>query len=70
MKTPIAFPTSPPPGVPLVVSYLEAATVLGGVSTRYIEKLVAAKKLKAVGRGRARRVVYASILVYIEKEAA
>lgn len=57
-------------GTPLLVTYLEAARLLGGVSTRHIERLVAARQLRAVGRGKARRVVYTSILTYIEKEAA
>jgi excisionase family DNA binding protein len=56
------------------VTYEEAAEELGGpkkpVSVRHVERLVAAKKLKAVGRGRARRIVYASILAYIEREGS
>jgi excisionase family DNA binding protein len=59
---------------PLLVTYLEAAEMIGGprkpVSTRHVERLVAARKLRAVGRGRARRIVYASILAYIESEAS
>lgn len=59
---------------PLLVTFEEAAQTLGGpkrpVSTRHVERLVKAKKLRAVGRGRARRIVYASILTYIEKEAS
>lgn len=70
MKTPIPFPTAPAASTPLLVSYLEAAGILGGVSTRYIVDLVARKKLKAVGKGKARRIVYSSILAYIEREAA
>lgn len=56
---------------PLVVSYQEAARILGGdkpVSVRHVERLVAAKKLKRKGRSQARRIVYASLLKYIEQE--
>lgn len=62
----------------LLVTIEAAAHELGGkgpngkpkpVSTRHVERLVKAKKLKAVGRGQARRVVYQSILAYIEREA-
>jgi len=57
---------------PLLVTFAEAASALGGpkkpVSTRHVERLVKARKLKAVGQSRARRVVYASILAYIERE--
>lgn len=70
MKTPLQFPTAPAAGAPLLVSYLEAAGILGGVSTRHIARLVAARKLRSVGSGRARRIVYSSILSYVEKEAA
>lgn len=70
MKTPIPFPTAPPAGVPLLVRYTEAAQMLGGVSRRHVVDLVARKKLKAVGRGKARRVLYSSILAYIDREAA
>lgn len=64
-------PSAAPPGpAPLLVTYLEAARLLGGVSTRHIERLVAARDLQAVGRGRARRIVYQSILDYIAREAA
>lgn len=61
---------SPAEGVPLLVSYLEAARLLGGVSTRHIERLVKAGQLRAVGQGRARRVLYQSILDYITREAS
>lgn len=65
-----AAPGAPPP---LLITYAEAAEHLGGskkpVSVRHIERLVAARKLRAVGRSRARRIVYASILAYIEREA-
>ena len=61
---------------PLLVTYSEAARLLGGlgfdgkpkpVSTRHVERLAKAGKLRAVGQGRARRVVYSSILAYIEQ---
>lgn len=55
---------------PLLVSYEEAARILGGdkpVSVRHIERLVSAKKLKRKGRSQARRIVYASLLTYIEE---
>lgn len=58
---------------PLLVTYEEAARLLGGskpVSVRHVERLVAARKLKRVGKGQARRIRYASILTYVEKEAA
>lgn len=66
--------TTSPAGAPvLVVTYQEAGEMLGGpkkpLSTRHIERLVKAKKLRAIGRSRARRVVYQSILNYLEKEA-
>lgn len=58
----------------LVVTFEEAARLLGGptkpVSVRHVERMVKAKKLKAVGQNRARRIVYSSILAYIAKEAA
>ena len=58
---------------PLLITYEEAAQTLGGpkkpVSTRYIERLVKARHLRSVGTGRARRIVYASILAYIERES-
>ncbi len=53
---------------PLVITYEEAAELLGRVSVRHVERLVAARKLRAVGSGRARRIVYASLLRYIESE--
>jgi excisionase family DNA binding protein len=56
---------------PLLVSFEEAARILGGdrpVSVRHVERLVKAKKLRAVGQGRARRVKYDSLLKYIESE--
>lgn len=57
---------------PLIVTYEEAAQILGGsrpLSTKHIERLVLAKNLKKVGTGRARRIIYASILAYIERES-
>jgi hypothetical protein len=67
-------PTNPlPPGTPEMVTYEEAAEIIGGprrpVSVRYVENLVAQKKLKRLGKNRARRIVYASLLAYISKEA-
>jgi hypothetical protein len=56
----------------IMVTYREAARIIGGdkpVSLRHIERLVKAKKLRSVGRNRARRIVYSSILAYIESEA-
>lgn len=57
----------------LLVTYGEATTILGGeknpVSIRHVERLVAARRLRSVGRGRARRIIYASILVYIEGDS-
>lgn len=44
--------------------------MLGGdkpVTIRHVERLVAAKQLRAVGKSRARRVVYQSILDYIAR---
>ena len=70
MKAPISFPTAPHSTAPLLVKYLEAASILGGVSMRYVEGLVAKKKLKTVGQGKARRILYSSIVTYIEKEAS
>jgi hypothetical protein len=60
-----------PPPAPLIVTYEDAATILGGgrsLSTRHIERLVREKKLRKVGKNRARRIVYSSILDYIERE--
>lgn len=59
-------PGSPPPEL---ITYAEAARRLGGVSTRHIERLVAAGRLRRVGRGRARRITVASLLRYIAEEA-
>lgn len=53
---------------PLLVTYAEAARLLGGVSIRYVERLVTAGKLKRKGRNKARRIVYQSILDYIAQE--
>lgn len=53
-------------GALLVVTYRDAAQLLGAVSVRHIERLVAARKLRKVGSGRARRIVYRSILAYVE----
>jgi excisionase family DNA binding protein len=53
----------------LLITYMEAARQLGNVSTRHIQRLVASRQIKAVGRGRARRIVYASIIAYVEREA-
>jgi excisionase family DNA binding protein len=61
--------STPAHSVPLLVTYAEAARLLGKVSTRHVERLVSARKLRAVGRGKARRVVYQSILAYIDREA-
>lgn len=69
IRTLPAPPHTPAGVVPLLVTYLEAARLLGGVSTRHVERLVAGRELRAVGRGRARRVVYQSILDYIAREA-
>jgi len=67
----VSFPTQTPGlTTPLLVTYLETTRILGGVSTRYIETLVQKKKLKAVGAGKARRIVYQSILSYVEREAS
>lgn len=72
-----ATPPQVPPGgspqagqLPLLVKYSEAARLLGRVSVRHIERLVCARELRRVGEGRARRIVYASILAYIEREAS
>lgn len=65
---PSFHPPAPAPPA-LLITYLEAARLLGGVSTRHIERLVKARKLKAVGRSKARRIVHASILAYVESEA-
>lgn len=54
---------------PLLVSYADAAQLLGGVSTRHISRLVQIRKLKSVGKGKARRILYRSILDYIKQEA-
>ncbi len=63
----VPYEYTPPP---IIVTYEEAAKILGGqrpLSTRHIERLVLAKQLRRVGSGRARRIVYASILDYIER---
>lgn len=79
MTTLRIVPRDPSDPAPLLVTYEEAARVLGGhgpdgkpkpVSVRHVERLVKAKKLRAVGHSKARRIVYASILAYVEKEAA
>lgn len=53
---------------PLVITFEEAAELLGRVSVRHVERLVAARKLRRVGSRNARRIVYASLLAYIERE--
>ena len=70
MKAPIVSFSQHTHTAPLLVKYLEAASILGGVSMRYVEGLVAKKKLKTVGQGKARRILYSSIVTYIEKEAS
>ncbi len=52
--------------LPLLVTFQRAAEILGQVSVRHIERLVVARKLRRVGVGRARRIIYSSILNYIE----
>ena len=59
-------PTSSHPQ--LLVTYREAARLLGNVSIRHIERLVSRRALKRKGAGRARRIVHQSILAYIERE--
>jgi hypothetical protein len=63
-------PVDQPQGsdLPLLVTFQRAADILGEVSVRHIERLVMARKLRRVGAGRARRIIYASILAYIERE--
>lgn len=59
-----------PAAPPLIVTYEEAARILGGgrpVSTRHIERLVLARELRRVGRSKARRIVYDSILEYVRR---
>ena len=71
MAKPIQFPViAQDSSIPLLVSYEEAARLLGGVSVRYVGSLVASRKLKKVGRGKAARIVYSSIVAYVEREAA
>lgn len=59
--------------IPLVVSYREAAKMIGGeqdpVSTAHIGRLVRARKLKAIGRSKARRILYKSVIDYLEGES-
>ncbi len=55
-----------------LVTFEKAAEILGGdkpVSLRYVERLVAAGKLRRVGHGKARRIVLASIWAFIAEEA-
>ncbi len=55
--------------VQLLVTYEKAAEIIGGdkpVSVRHVERLVAAGKLRSIGSGQARRIVYNSIISYIE----
>lgn len=51
-----------------LISYKEAAERLGGVSIRYVERLVAGGKLRRKGRNKARRIVESSVTRYIESE--
>lgn len=60
-------PDGPTP--PLLVSYAEAARLLGGVTTDHIGRLVRRGELRAAGDGKARGVVYSSLLSYVEREA-
>ena len=67
-ESPVLYKPLP---APLIVTYEEAAQILGGgrsLSTRHIERLVLSRQLRKVGKGRARRIVYASILDYIGRE--
>lgn len=57
---------SRPPEHSLVVTTLEAAQALR-VSTRHIERMVQRGELRAVGRGRARRIVWQSVLDYVNR---
>jgi excisionase family DNA binding protein len=59
-----------PTSVPLLISFQHAADLLGAVSVRHIERLAKARKLRRVGAGRARRIVYSSLLAYIEREGS
>ena len=72
-RRPIHYAPSIENSAPLLITYEEAAQTLGGprkpVSTRHVERLVKAGQLSAVGIGRARRIIYASILAYIERES-
>jgi hypothetical protein len=60
-------------GEPVLVTFERAREILGSeeqpVSTRHIERLCEQKKLRRVGRWRARRIVLASIYAYIAEEA-
>lgn len=75
-RTPAPLTVGP---TPLLVTYERAAQILGGeglngngkpVTVRHVERLVAAGELKAVGQSKARRIVYQSLLEYIEREAS
>lgn len=69
-ETPLIYGPLPAAPAPLLVTYEEAARILGGgrpVSTRHIERLVLARELRRVGRSKARRIVYDSILEYVRR---
>jgi excisionase family DNA binding protein len=53
--------------IPFAVKLQEAADSLG-YCKRTIERLVRRGKLETIGSGKMRRVLYASILAYIERE--
>jgi excisionase family DNA binding protein len=62
-------PSAPSDGPrPELITYTEAARRLGGVSIRYVERLVDAGKLKRKGKNKARRIVESSLARYIESE--
>lgn len=52
---------------PLVYSMRDTARLLGGMSMRTVDRLIARGELVSIGQRKLRRVTYASILAYIDR---
>lgn len=52
---------------PLVISYADTARLLGRVSIRTVERLVERGELVSIGSQKLRRILYESILEYLER---
>jgi Helix-turn-helix domain len=52
---------------PLVYSVRDTGRLLGGMSMRTVERLIARGELDSIGHYKLRRVTYSSIVAYIER---